>query len=246
MKKERIFIVCLVVIILSIVLIDINQLNGKSVPTNMKDYIGYTYENLPKKIKSRGIDLVLGENNQVLEILINRRGYTVDSVQIGDSIEKIYEVYPKEWIHTRKHTIQILYGKEDHYGIATDYIIYTISKDEQVQSILVGKTTPFLEYSLPESNKVTDELIQGEWVSRSGHKLTFNSQVFKDNYLDSLWDGQEYMILAPNTLMIYRQKGSRHEKVKLYFWILEKELYLFTIDGQGRPIKESIEVLFRV
>lgn len=245
MKKEKIFIGCLIISIF-IVLVNTSYLKGKSIASNMKDYIGYDYNNLPRNLKSIGIDVRLTEDNQVIEILINRRGFAVDSIQIGDSIDRIYEIYPVDWISTRKHTIQILYGKENHYGVATDYIIYTIGKDRQVQSILFGKTAPFLKYGLVESNQVAKELIQGEWISKIGHKLTFDSYTHRDNYLDSLWDKQGYIILSPNSLIIYRQQDNRSEKVKLYFWIVDKKLYLFTINEGGKPIKESIEVFTRL
>ena len=246
MKKEKIFTFFLIIGVLSIVIMNTSYLKGKGIPDNMKDYIGYNYNSLPKNLKSSGIDIRLTENNQVIEMLINRRGFAVDSIQIGDPIDKVYEIYPTDWISTRKHTIQIVYGKEDHYGVATDYIIYTISKDRQVQSILFGKTTPFLDYELAESNQAAKELIQGEWISKIGHKLTFESYVHRDNYLDSLWNKQGYIIISPNSLMIYRYEESRSEKVKLYFWILDKELYIFTIDRDGKPIKESIEVFTRL
>lgn len=245
MKKEKIFIRCLIIGIF-IVLVNTSYLKGKGIPSNMKDYIGYDYDNLPRNLKSSGIDVKLTEDNQVIEILINRRGFAVDSIQIGDSIDRVYEIYPADWISTRKHTIQILYGKENHYGVATDYIIYTISKDRQVQSILFGKTTPFLKYDLAESNQVTKELLQGEWISKTGHKLTFDLYTHRDNYLDALWDKQGYIILSPNSLIIYRQQDNRSEKVKLYFWIVDKKLYLFTINEEGKPIKESIEVFIKL
>lgn len=245
MKKEKLFIGCLIISIF-IVLVNASYLKGKGIPINMKDYIGCDYDNLPRNLKSSGIDVKLTEDNQVIEILINRKGFAVDSIQIGDSIDRVYEIYPVDWISTRKHTIQILYGKESHYGVATDYIIYTIGKDRQVQSILFGKTAPFLKYDLVESNQVAKELIQGEWISKIGHKLAFNSYTHRDNYLDSLWDKQGYIILSANSLIIYRQQDNRSEKVKLYFWIVDKKLYLFTINEEGKPIKESIEVFTRL
>lgn len=245
MKKEYWLITCLIISMFIIVIINTNYLKGKGIPIEVKDYIGYNYDDLSEAIRSSGMDLKLTEDDQVIEILINREGFSIDSVQVGDSIDKIYEIYPSSWMNTRKHTIQILYGKENNYGVATHYIIYTISKENKIQSILFGKTLPIIDYESIETNQIAKEIIQGQWRSGSGHKLNFKSGIYEDNYSNNLWDKQTYRILSPNSLMIYKNKGDINEKVKLYFLVKDKKLYMFIIDSEGKPIESSLEIFVK-
>ncbi|MBU3810531.1 MAG: hypothetical protein H9893_02595, partial [Candidatus Niameybacter stercoravium] len=61
-------------------------------------------------------------------------------------------------------------------------------------------------------------------------------------YMDELWDQQAYKVIAPNRLMLSRQKEEQSEKLTLNFWLDKSTLYLFTINEKGMPIEESIEV----
>ncbi|MEG0371713.1 MAG: hypothetical protein RR324_05745 [Cellulosilyticaceae bacterium] len=245
MNKKYFISIAMIIIMTSTLILSVKQLGGRSIPIDVKQYIGQSYEALPQKMHCEGIDIVQDEEGQVLEIFINREGYMVDAIQVGEKIEKIYDIYPEEWINTREYTIQVTYGQESHYGVATDYIIYTIGKDKHVQSILFGKTAYFTKGALPSSNKDTQKLIEGVWESNLGHIIQFSKYQMADNYLDSLWDNQQYIIFSPNSLIIFRKKQDQVDQIKLNFWIYNDTLYIFSLDQQGIPIRNSIEVFNR-
>ena len=223
-----------------------STIDGKVHEFDAKTYIGNSYEELPAELDKKGIEVTRGEKNEIEGLLINRTGYTVDSIRVGDTIEKIYKIYPVEWIDTREYTIQISYGKESHYGIVTDFITYIIGKEEKVQSILIGKTAPFSDQKLPSSNKEAKRLLKGKWKSEYDRIIEFKDIEMSDSYMDNLWDNQIYTIISPNEFLIYREKENQTEKLKIKFWFSGSKLYLFTVNDRGIPIQESIEMFFKL
>ncbi|MDU6856044.1 MAG: hypothetical protein ACLSH8_13140 [Zhenhengia sp.] len=241
MKKCGVYVVISIVGLGSI--LGVSMLRERERKIDIQAYIGKSYEEeLPKELEQKGIEVKYGDNNEVLALLINRKNYEVDSIEVGDSVDKIEEIYPKEWINKGKHTVKISYGRESHYGVATDFIIYVIGNNNKIQSIIIGKTAEFIDSPLPDSNKQAKELLQGKWRSQDERVLSFEEDLFNDTYMDVLWDQQTYKVIAPNRLMLSRQKEEQSEKLTLNFWLDESKLYLFTINEKGMPIEESIEV----
>lgn len=243
MKKYEVYIIAGIIVASSI--FGFSTIDGKVNEFDAKTYIGNYYEELPAELDKKGIEVSLGEDNQIEALLINRTGYTVDSIRVGDPVEKIYKVYPVEWIDTGEYTIQISYGKESHYGIVTYSITYIIGKGDKVQSILIGKTATFSDEQLPISNREAKKLLQGKWKSEYGRTIEFKDDEMNDSYMNNLWDKQLYMILSPNEFLIYREKENQTEKLKMHFWFSNSNLYLFTVNDKGLPIQESIELFFK-
>ena len=243
MKKCRIYVVISIVSIGS--LLGMGLFREKEPPRNLQDYIGKSYEGgLPKELQQKGIEIKYGNNNEIIALRINCRDYEVNSIEVGDSIEKIEEIYPKSWVNKEGDTIKISYGRDSHYGIATDIIIYEMSSNK-VKNIILGKTADFIDVPLPHSNQQAKELLQGKWQSQDERILSFEGNCFEDNYMDRLWDEQSYQVIAPNKLLVSRNKENQYEKLTLNFWLDESTLYLFTANDKGEPIEESIEVFSR-
>lgn len=244
MKRYGVYIVISIVGLISI--LGVRTTKGEINKIDVKKYIGQAYEELPKELDQKGIEIKYGENKEILALLINHKNYYVDTINVGDDINKVYDIYPKEWIHKGQHTIKVSYGQESHYGVATDYIIYVLGKNEKIQSIVIGKVASFIEAPLPHSNEEAKKLLQGKWKSGAGKIIEFKEDSFSDNYMDLLWDKQIYTVITPNQLLISRQKEDQIEKLSLYFWLEEDRLYLFTINKNGIPIEESIEMFSKI
>lgn len=246
MKRKVRLISSIVVLMIIVIGFRVGQLYGRDIPIDLKTYIGQASSILSKGLMSNGIESIIDEDNIITKIQINREGYWIDSIQVGDSIDKIYKVYPEEWINAREHSIEIIYGKENHFGVATEHIIFTIGNENKVQSIILGQITPFTGLDLPNSNVEAKQYLEGKWKSNSAHILEFNGYAMKDSYLDNLWTNQSYIITSPNSLIIYRQKENQEEKVKINFWVTKDRLYVFSIDLHGKPIQESIEIFYKI
>lgn len=244
MKRYGLYIVISIVGLASI--LGVNTTKGRINEIDVKKYIGKSYKELPKELNKKGIEIKFGENGEIVALLINCKNYYVDHISVGDEIEKIYEVYPKEWMNKGEHTIKISYGQDSHYGVATDCIIYVLGKNEKVQSIIIGKTAAFIEAPLPKSNAEAKGLLQGKWQSEDQRVIEFNESHLIDSYMEQLWDKQVYTIISPNQLFISRQKEDQQEKLFLYFWFDNNKLYLFTINENGMPIQESIEIFLKL
>lgn len=243
MKKCKVYVVISIVSLGS--LLGMGLFREKEPPMNLQDYIGKSYEEgLPKELKQKGIEIKYGSNNEIIALRIHCKDYEVDSIEVGDSIEKIEKVYPKSWMNKDENTIKISYGRESHYGVATDMIVYVMNHNK-VESIIIGKTAEFMDIPLPNSNKQAKELLQGKWQSQNERILNFGEDFFQDNYMDVLWDEQSYQVITPNKLLLSRNKENQSEKLTLNFWIDESTLYLFTTNEKGIPIEKSIEVFSR-
>lgn len=219
-----------------------STIDGKVNEFDAKNYVGNIYEELPKELEQSGIEVTLGKDDEIAQLLISRKDYVVDHIKVGDEIEKIYKVYPAEWVNTRDHTIQVSYGKESHYGITTDYITYVTGEKNKIQSIIIGKTASFIDEPLPSSNQEAKKLLEGKWQSEQNRIVEFSEEEMKDSYMDELWEKQTYTVLTPNKILICREKKNQTEKLKLNFWLVDSKLYLFAINDKGMPIQESIEV----
>lgn len=240
MKKCRIYVVLSIVGIGS--LLGMGLFREKEPSKNLQDYIGKSYEEGSiKELLHQGVEIKYGNDDIITGFRITCKDYEVNAIRVGDSIEKIKEVYPQAWINEKDNTIKITYGKDSHYGITTEIISYEISNN-QVKSITIGQTADFIDLPLPSSNEQAQQLLQGTWQSADERILKFEENYFQDNYMEHLWDQQSYQILTPNKLLVSRNKENQYEKIILNFWLDESTLYLFTTNDQGEPIEKSIEV----
>lgn len=243
MKKCRIYVVLSIVGIGS--LLGMGLFREKEPPKNLQDYIGKSYEEgPPKALLQQGVEIKYGNDDIITGLRITCQDYAVNAIRVGDSIEKIKEVYPQAWMDEKDDTIKIAYGKDSHYGITTGIITYEMNNN-QVKSITIGQTADFIDLPLPSSNEQAQQLLQGTWQSADERILRFEEDYFEDNYMEPLWDQQSYQILTPNKLLVSRNKEDQYEKLTLNFWLDESTLYLFTTNDQGEPIEKSIEVFSR-
>lgn len=216
---------------------------------DIKNYIGAMYEGLPKDIKELEADKKINidyKDGVITNINIKDNKMIVDSIRIGDTLSSVAEIYPKAWVVTNDTGVTILLGRGIHYGVATEYISYLSKDGESISEISLGYTADFTKELLPISNKEANELLQGQWKSAKGKDVAFNKGILSDSIFDKLYDNQEYKVIAPNEIIIYRYTNSNHEKVRLKFWVTKDKLYTFAVDKLGIPIKETIEKFDKV
>lgn len=243
-RKSMVYIIS---IILGIVIV-----GGLTVKGDTKTIEGYINGDIAEieiekqnELERKGIKVISNDKSLIQEIQILNQEYALNSIQIGDTKEKIYQVYLKDEIHEYENHIYIEKGQETHYGVVTEYIKYIIGTDGVIQETRKGYTTPFTNVPLPESNQAAKLLLEGEWVSDQGRILDFQEDTVEDSYLDALWNKQKYIILSPNEMMIIREKEEVVEKVKIKFWLDSDKLYIFAIDEDGIPIEQSIEMFMK-
>lgn len=245
MIKHRIIYVSITIVLLALMVVgmapkekkDIRQYLGKA-----ETEISFDVEQVMKR---KGIQLVTDENNEIMEIQLLHRDYQVNGICVGDSIEKIYDIYPEDWIVKDANHIWIGMGDINHFGIVTEYIIFVLNDSDIIQEIRLGYTTEFTKVDLPESNKVADDLLQGTWLSKENRELVFNEGILSDNILDAIWDKQFYTVVEPNKMIIKRIKSSQSESVMMNFWVCEDTIYLFAVNDRGIPIEKSIETFIK-
>lgn len=239
-KKKWVGMIVIIVAIHTCMLFGKDKLND-AIP---KDWLGasvQSVEDVAKKVLSTGkIKVVQNKEGIITDVFIRGTDAAIDSIRVGDSLEKVLKVYPKEWIESYPSYILVLKGRERLFGVASDYIIYRI-KDQKVEEIQLGYTNYFEEMGLPKSNEEADKLLQGEWVSEHNTQMKFEKGNLEDSLLRDLYDYQQYRVIAPNKLLIMRSKDGHVEKVYLRFLVDEDTLYIFDTNELGIPIRETVE-----
>ncbi|MEG1829963.1 MAG: hypothetical protein RR309_11195 [Cellulosilyticaceae bacterium] len=236
----------MVVLVMSFMMVCNAMAVGKiDYKVDIKSYIGTLYNKLPEEIKAlednKKIDMIYKEQGVITDIHIKDSKIVVDSIKIGDTLTSIAPIYPEAWMTNVEDGVIILLGKDSHYGIVTNYIAYLSEDDKTISEIRMGYTAEFTSALLPESNEEAKELLQGIWQSEKDKKIVYKKGKLSDSVFDKIYDRQEYKVIAPNEMIIYRSIKDSSEKVRLKFWVTQHELYTFAVDKLGVPIKESIE-----
>lgn len=218
------------------------------VPKPKKDiahYLGTSNElldiDIQATVRQKGIQFIKDKDNEVIEIQLLDPHYRINGIAVGDSVSKIYEIYPSEWIAKQPNHIWVGMGASNHFGIITEELTFILGSTNLIQEIRLGYTTEFTKIDLPESNQEAVDLLQGRWLSTENRELVFDKGILGDNILDNIWEKQYYTITQPNEVLIKRVKEGQIERVKIKFWIDETSMYLFVIDDRGVPIGKSIE-----
>lgn len=218
--------------------------------TDICSCIGLLYDKVPEDIKKlesdKKIDILYTKDGIITDINVKDSKIIVDSMQIGSLLSSIKDVYPESWINTFDNKVVVLLGKESHYGVVTNYITYLSNDGQTISEISLGYTRGFVNKLLPPSNKEAGELLQGTWKSEKNKNIRFKQGRVSDDIFDKLYDRQEYRIISPNEMIIYRGTDNNSEKVRLRFWVTEDMLYTFVIDELGIPIEASIEKFNKV
>lgn len=235
----------IVIIILALVMsFNIMAINT-TLNNEIKRCIGKDIQDIDKEIKklnTQGKLKLICEKQQVItDIFIRSKDVDVDSIKVGDKLKEIYEIYPKSWIHEHDKGIMILKGKDTHYGIPTEYIIFLSEDKEHISEIQIGYTADFTRNDLPDSNSQAIELLQGKWVSQYGKIIEFDQGEIRDNQFEDFDSKQRYIITSPNEMIIYRGLGGQIDKLKLRFWVMEDNLYIFSVNTLGMPIRDTVE-----
>lgn len=241
----------IVVVVMSFMMVFNVMGLGKIEPkVKIKEYIGIAYSKLPKEIKELEADkkVVINYESQgtITEIMIKDSKIPVDSIKVGDTLSSIIQVYPEAWIVSKVNEVIILKERATHYGIPTTYITYLSEDGKKISEIRIGYIANFTKEELPTSNKEAKELLQGKWQSTKNKELIFEDSNLSDSIFNKLYDNQEYKVISPNEMIIYRYTKDNSEKVKLRFWVTQDVLYTFAVDEFEVPIKETIEVFKRV
>lgn len=223
---------------------------NKSKKIDIKSYIGQELVSLEQSITSlqeaKDIKILADSNNIITDIFVKTKEINIDSIRVGDKIDKIYEVYPKDWIYTYDKGLMILKGKGSHYGVVTEYIVYISEDQKHISEIQLGYTSPFTRELLPQSQEAANKLLQGRWESKQGRVIEFKNGMITDNVFDKLYKQQNYILIAPNEMIIYRSTNNQCDKAKLKFWVTKDKLYIFTVNNIGLPIRDTVEEFKRI
>lgn len=241
----------IIIFILSFVMsFNILAIGNKDYYNDIKSYIGKSIKQIEKDVQKlheeKKIKIISEDKTTISDIFIKDRGISVDGINVGDPLEVVYAIYPKDWIYEDEKGCIILKGKGTHYGIATQYIFFLSENKKDISEIQLGYTSNFTDQRLPQSNIEAKNLLQGKWESQYGRIIEFNENTIKDNQFDKMYSNQQYIILSPNEMIIYRNGLEKNDKMKLKFWISEEELYIFSINQLGLPIRDTVEKFNRV
>lgn len=239
----RICIACMVSLLMTVntgALESTRQLDSREMT-----FIGRSYAEVKKDLKAiKGVNII-HQGGIVRDLFIKTDELSVDGIRVGDSIEKVKRIYPKEWVHEYDTGLIVLKGATSHYNVVTHYIAY-LKQGNTICEIQLGNTAAFTRVPLPISNSEAHEKLEGKWISDTGRILKFDKQALEDNLMDALYDNQSYRVIAPNELTIYSYMDNIICKSNIKFWIDRDTLYLFKANNLGIPIKETIECFTKV
>lgn len=239
-KKKWISIILITMIVQASVICGTDKLNESRPKTWLGEPFQSVEEASKRLMQKNEVRALQNQEGIVTDIFIKGRNIAVDSIKVGDPIEKVLKVYPEEWIEVYPNYVLILKGKEKLFGVASEYIVYGV-QEHKVQEIQMGYTTYFRNITLPQSNEEAERLLQGEWISEHNIHMKFDNGHLENNLLRDLYDYQQYKVISPNKLLISRLKDGKVEKVYLRFFIGKDTLYLFDINELGIPIRETVE-----
>lgn len=229
---------------------NILAMGNKNYYNDIKSYIGKGIKEIEKDIQKlhqeKKIKIISEDQSIVSDIFIKDRGISVDGINVGDSLNVVHTIYPKDWIYEDEKGYVILKGKGTHYGVATQYIFFLAENKKDISEIQLGYTSNFTDKELPQSNTEAKKLLQGKWESQYGRIIEFNQNNIRDNQFDTIYSNQQYIIISPNEIMIYRNGLDKSDKMRLRFWISGEELYIFSMNQLGLPIKDTVEKFTRI
>ncbi|MGL4737498.1 MAG: hypothetical protein ACRCW2_08630 [Cellulosilyticaceae bacterium] len=239
-KKKWICGVLIAIVVQAYIILGTDQLSE----SRPKDWLGESFKHVEeaskKLLSKKEIKVIQNQEGIVTDVFLRGTNIAIDSIRVGDPMEKILKVYPSDWVETYPNYVLILKGKEKLFGVASDYIIYRI-KNNKVEEIQIGYTTYFENVMLPKSNEEAELLLQGEWLSEHNTHMKFDNGHLENNLLKDLYDYQQYKVISPNKLLISRSKDGKVEKIYLRFFVGNETLYLFDVNELGIPIRETVE-----
>jgi hypothetical protein len=165
-------------------------------------------------------------------------------IHIGDSLEKVERIYPKEWIYHEGQKCYVLKGAASHFGVVTEYTLYTL-EGEMIVDIYKDRGL-FEGMPLPGSNQEAKQKLQGIWYDEQGKKIRFTEDRMEEEFLNTLYEEIQYFVLSPNQIILSKRNGDKHSVTSVRMWITDETLYLFEINEKGIPIEGTVEKYIRL